>query len=264
MLSDDIVNLRLFDNLGRLRNVGIKQKPALYYYTRGIHLTKQETYRVNTEPNTNMFPNIEIDEKYEKKFFMSFKYQQAFDTYNPSLRWRNPSSSYYSDYQLIYDALDKTAGKSVPIDNFHLEIGGIKKSGQVLITGIADFSGYGGGVGVSVGKVFYGGEVFRFIPALNLGCWANETSYKEHSDLPLDLNWDKFNRLFGGPELRIMLGYKFIFADLGMKCMMGFSDDYFSVKVKVGSGYYSYYDTRSSDTHFNAMFGWNIGLTFMF
>jgi hypothetical protein len=172
---------------------------------------------------------------------------------------------YSSDYREISDVFDKTAGKSVPINNFHLEVGGVKKRGQVLITGIvdvggADFGGFGVGGGASVGKVFSGGDVFKFVPALNLGFWLYETSYKKDSDLLFDLNWDKEDFLFGGPELRIMLGYKHIFADLGMKCMMGFSSDRFIVKVGSSGNYHNDYEYHY-DTHFNAMFGWNIGLT---
>jgi len=189
----------------------------------------------------------------------SLKYQQLFDTYKPSMRSDNLRGK---DKQQIDNFLDEKLGEVVPIYPFHLEFGKKFINEQVLITGIVDVADYDNfivGGGVSVGKVFSGGEVFRFIPALNLGFWYSETSYKEHSYLPLDLNWDKLNFLFGGPELRIMLGYKHIFADFGIKCMMGYSKDSFIIEVGSDSKYNSDYYT-----HFNAMFGWNIGLTAMF
>ena len=63
-----------------------------------------------------------------------------------------------------------------------------------------------------------------------------------------------------------MLGYKHIFADIGMKCMVGFSIDYFSVKAGESKDKFGSYrtDESSDDGHFNAMFGWNIGLPFVF
>ncbi|MCL1946807.1 MAG: hypothetical protein FWF51_06610 [Chitinivibrionia bacterium] len=140
------------------------------------------------------------------------------------------------------------------------EFGVIKKD-KYLLTGIGGYSrdlkfggeippaGYlsGGGGGVFAAPVisFFTPampdvEFFKFVPGIELGYWRYEATQ----------GLEKITEnLFGGPDIRIMLGYRFIFLDLHAKLYLGYGNDK--------------YNDYQSDNEFKARFLWGGGLSFI-
>ena len=199
----------------------------------------------------------------QSHFWLNAKFQQCFERYNPS------SVSGINNAE-INSALNDAYGKTIPIGNVHVEFGRLIYD-KVLLAGIFDVIEnqkhliVGGGV--LFGRVISAGEIFKFVPALNLGVWYVETSYNNDrynfNNQLLSLDWEKDSFLFGGPEARFLIGYRFVFADLGFKCKFGFQRDSFTAITNVPVlGRRTH--TEESDPSFKAMFNWNVGLTFLF
>ena len=105
----------------------------------------------------------------------------------------------------------------------------------------------GGGAGVFIAPVisFIAPAIsdesfFKFVPGVELGFWRYDDSE----------GIEKITeRLFGGPDIRIMLGYRFIFLDLHAKLYLGYGNDT--------------HDDFQFDNEFRARFLWGAGLSFI-
>jgi hypothetical protein len=140
------------------------------------------------------------------------------------------------------------------------EFGVIKKD-KYLLTGIGGYGRdlqwfgeippsifvNGGGAGVFAAPVISfltpampDVEILKFVPGIDLGFWKYECSY----------GLEKISeRLFGGPDIRIMLGYRFIFLD-------------FHAKLYLGQRERIYYEYKFGN-EFTARFLWGGGLSFI-
>jgi hypothetical protein len=122
------------------------------------------------------------------------------------------------------------------------------------------YRGWGGGLFIAP-RIVSAQEVFKFVPGLNVGVWTyikNEV-YEYH-----DGNRWRYSTLggdteiyWGGPDIRFMIGYRSVYADLSYKVQLGMRDGVERRYNPFTGGTNTYYYSRFSARH---LFG--IGLSF--
>ena len=94
----------------------------------------------------------------------------------------------------------------------------------------------GGGGGYFRGAIISAGDNFRVIPGMDVGFWMYRYNHNTHF-------------LFGGPDVRVMLGYQFVFFDVSAKLHLGLlkNDNSWS----------------RGQNEFVPRFSWGAGITFL-
>jgi len=193
--------------------------------------------------------------------------------------------------------VDKSMNNNVNImTGYEMEFGGLKRD-KLIFTGTAlivmgegyntnsyhyDYEygyryynndlnmGWGGGFFLAP-RIVNAGEVFKFVPGLNIGYWY----YLQEKSYPVERwdSWSSTNRydsesrwneemLWGGPDFRMMIGYRRAYLDLSYKMQMGVcwaGDPYYYFNSSYMSSPQVYYDYIP---RFRMKHLWGIGFSF--
>jgi hypothetical protein len=151
-------------------------------------------------------------------------------------------------------------GGEYVLQGWELEIGGVKKD-KKIISGLMSFAinfgafatddyfnyegvgfDFGWGVGCFVApRILSVREVFKFVPGFNAGYWMYYGN-------------GAYEMLFGGPELRTMVGHKYVYFDLFYKLMLGGHTGYYTE-------YYPY--EKYHESGFSVKRVWGAGISLL-
>lgn len=195
-----------------------------------------------------------------------------------------------------FQFLEPVGGNGDVMRGYEFEIGGLKRN-KLLFTGTSSFArspdnnryyydynynynsnniqynramrSFGWGAGLFIAPVISAGEIFKFVPGINAGFWY----YFQEYDYDYNYNYNyggyynddrsnssvlSYECLWGGPDIRLMLGYKFVYVDFFYKVYFGLSSVY-----NPDDDYYNNYYYDSYTVKFRAKNLWGIGFSFI-
>jgi len=137
---------------------------------------------------------------------------------------------------------------------YEFEFGGLKReklifSGTTLIVGntptIEKPGSSGGGIGLFLApRIISAGKVFRFAPGINMGTWT----YTVHGST---------EHVLGGPDFRIMAGYRRTYLDISYKMQFGYAEE------RIQRQEMGLMRSYGVNTYFRIKHLWGMGFVFM-
>ena len=160
-----------------------------------------------------------------------------------------PRSRVFMSHRFLWATPTMKNVGSAPMRGYEIELGGLKRDKLILSgTSLIAFGdmgyyndndwrydtyefnmGWGGGIFIAP-RVISAGEVFKFVPGINVGFWYYVHDIEHYGEY-----WDSWSgtfrtgyhyewadeMLWGGPDFRIMVGYRRVYLDIFYKMQMG-------------------------------------------